>query len=333
TGSGTGRSHAIYTDVTGTGTGQKYGIFNNITSNANGNQYGVRNYINGNTSGYIFGTFNNLDNAGTGNQYGVYNGMRGTAAANLYGVYNEYNSASIANETVGVRNRFSDGSTGTNGMMGMYTDFTNNANGTYYGVRTEYTTGATGTGAKYGSYNLISTSAGGTHYGTYNEVSASNGWAGYFVGKNYISQGLGINNPNPDGRLDIIHNSTGAGSPHIMITAQNANTGSRIVFDNEAETTNNWVMFARADDTPADSRFNIFHNGTGNIMVVTGDGKVGINRTPTTNDLEVNGNASKATAGGFIANSDKRLKKNIEGIQGKTALEKILKMRGVTYLW
>ena len=333
TGSGTGRSHAIYTDVTGTGTGQKYGIFNNITSNANGNQYGVRNYINGNTSGYIFGTFNNLDNAGTGNQYGVYNGMRGTAAANLYGVYNEYNSASIANETVGVRNRFSDGSTGTNGMMGMYTDFTNNANGTYYGVRNEYTSGATGTGAKYGSYNLISTSAGGTHYGTYNEVNASNGWAGYFVGKNYISLGLGINNPNPDGRLDIIHNSTGAGSPHIMITAQNANTGSRIVFDNEAETTNNWVMFARADDTPADSRFNIFHNGTGNIMVVTGDGKVGINRTPTTNDLEVNGNASKATAGGFIANSDKRLKKNIEGIQGKTALEKILKMRGVTYLW
>ncbi|MEZ4777839.1 MAG: tail fiber domain-containing protein [Flavobacteriaceae bacterium] len=155
----------------------------------------------------------------------------------------------------------------------------------------------------------------------------------YFVGKNYISDGLGINNPSPDGRLDIIHNSTGAASPHIMITATNANTGSRIVFDNEAETTNNWVMFARADDTSTDSRFNIFHNGTGNIMVVTGDGKVGINRTPATNALEVGGDASKTTAGAWLANSDRRLKKNIEGIEGKTALQKIEQMRGVTYLW
>ncbi|MEZ4874818.1 MAG: tail fiber domain-containing protein [Flavobacteriaceae bacterium] len=34
-----------------------------------------------------------------------------------------------------------------------------------------------------------------------------------------------------------------------------------------------------------------------------------------------------------MANSDRRLKKNIENIEGNTALEKIEQMRGVTYLW
>ncbi|MEZ4857614.1 MAG: tail fiber domain-containing protein [Flavobacteriaceae bacterium] len=349
TAAGTGRSHAIYNEATamgtgnnygiynltdGTGTGQKYGVFNEINSAATGSQYGTRNWIRGTTTAQQFGTFNNLDNGSTGDQYGVYNGMRSTNAATMFGVYNEFLTANSSSTLMaGVRNRFTGGTPGAGGFAGTYTDFALTANGTYYGTRNEYGAGATGTGTKYGTYNLISSSAGGTHYGTYNEVSASSGWAGYFVGRNYISDGLGINNPNPDGRLDIIHNSTGAASPHIMITASNANTGSRIVFDNEAETTNNWVVFARADDTSTDSRFNIFHNGTGNIMVVTGDGKVGVNRTPTTNDFEVDGNASKAVAGSWLANSDRRLKKNIEGIEGKTALEKIEQMRGVTYFW
>ncbi len=60
---------------------------------------------------------------------------------------------------------------------------------------------------------------------------------------------------------------------------------------------------------------------------------VGIDRNPTTNALEVNGEASKTTAGAFIANSDKRLKKNIQTVEGKTALELISKMNGVTYEW
>lgn len=63
------------------------------------------------------------------------------------------------------------------------------------------------------------------------------------------------------------------------------------------------------------------------------NGAVGIDRNPTTNALEVNGEASKSTAGGFIANSDKRLKKNIQTINGHTALDLISQMEGVTYEW
>ena len=63
------------------------------------------------------------------------------------------------------------------------------------------------------------------------------------------------------------------------------------------------------------------------------DGKTGLSGIPTTNILEVNGDASKTTAGSWLANSDGRLKKNVETISEEKALDKILKLRGVTYQW
>jgi hypothetical protein len=62
------------------------------------------------------------------------------------------------------------------------------------------------------------------------------------------------------------------------------------------------------------------------------NGRIGIgNRESTTNTLEVNGNASKATACDWLANSDARLKKDIQPLQG--ALQKLLQLKGITYQW
>ena len=58
-------------------------------------------------------------------------------------------------------------------------------------------------------------------------------------------------------------------------------------------------------------------------------GRLGIGRTPTTNALEVNGNASKNTAGNWLANSDRRIKTEIEPISG--ALEKLSQVRLVDF--
>ena len=58
-------------------------------------------------------------------------------------------------------------------------------------------------------------------------------------------------------------------------------------------------------------------------------GKVGIGRTPAVNDLEVAGNASKSTAGSWLANSDRRIKTEIESITG--ALEKLDQVRLVDF--
>lgn len=60
---------------------------------------------------------------------------------------------------------------------------------------------------------------------------------------------------------------------------------------------------------------------------------VGIGRTPVTNTLEVEGNASKTTAGPFVANSDARLKKNIQPLDPHESLGKLLDLQGITYEW
>ena len=58
-------------------------------------------------------------------------------------------------------------------------------------------------------------------------------------------------------------------------------------------------------------------------------GKLGIQRTPAVNALEVEGAASKATAGSWLANSDRRIKTQIESITG--ALEKLDQVRLVDF--
>jgi len=148
----------------------------------------------------------------------------------------------------------------------------------------------------------------------------------------YTNGKVGINNVSPSSSLDIVSNSSGS-IGQLSVTESDASDGARILFKNAVETSRKWTVYAKADDTAADNFFNIHNTSTGNILIVRGNGKVGINRTPTTNALEVNGQASKSSAGSWIGNSDRRLKKNIIKIEGKTALEIISKMKGVTYLW
>jgi len=58
-------------------------------------------------------------------------------------------------------------------------------------------------------------------------------------------------------------------------------------------------------------------------------GRLGIGRTPLLNALEVEGNASKSTAGSWLAHSDRRIKTDIESITG--ALDKLDKVRLVDF--
>ncbi len=65
-------------------------------------------------------------------------------------------------------------------------------------------------------------------------------------------------------------------------------------------------------------------------MWIDNEGRVGIRRTPTTtNALEVEGNASKTTAGDWLANSDARLKTDIQEVEN--ALESINRLRPVKF--
>ncbi len=66
--------------------------------------------------------------------------------------------------------------------------------------------------------------------------------------------------------------------------------------------------------------------GEGYVYV---DNRVGLQITPTANLLEVGGNASKSTAGAWLANSDRRIKTDIAPIPN--ALDTIMKLRPVTF--
>jgi hypothetical protein len=78
-------------------------------------------------------------------------------------------------------------------------------------------------------------------------------------------------------------------------------------------------------------RFFFFDGESNSNTMFINNGRIGIQRDPTTNALEVNGNASKSSAGDWIANSDERLKKDIQPFHG--ALQKLQQLNGITYYW
>ena len=62
---------------------------------------------------------------------------------------------------------------------------------------------------------------------------------------------------------------------------------------------------------------------------VGGDGLVGIGRIAAANAFEVNGNASKSTAGDWLSNSDARIKTAVADLD--SPLERLLRLRPVTF--
>ena len=92
------------------------------------------------------------------------------------------------------------------------------------------------------------------------------------------------------------------------------------------------------------NRFSMGYNNSSNYFVIKDevnndqvfyikDGKIGIQRASPSNTLEVNGTASKASAGDWLANSDARLKKNMAELDGEETLSQLLQLQGITYEW
>jgi hypothetical protein len=84
-----------------------------------------------------------------------------------------------------------------------------------------------------------------------------------------------------------------------------------------------WTYYDAEDE---EWRLNV--NGD-RVMVRRATGDFGIKRTPTANDLEVEGTASKTTAGSWLANSDARIKTGVRTIE--SALETLDRIRLVSF--
>lgn len=108
--------------------------------------------------------------------------------------------------------------------------------------------------------------------------------------------------------------------------------------ENMTGSSNVFIGYSAGRNSTASNRLFIENSNSAQPLIYGNfsSDEVGINwpsATALPNTLSVNGNASKSVAGGWLANSDRRLKKDINQISGKTALEKIQNMRGVTYFW
>jgi len=106
----------------------------------------------------------------------------------------------------------------------------------------------------------------------------------------------------------------------IFMYNRSGNTG--IFMDSDANDGGALVQFANT-------------NGLGRINLDADDGtaahlgRVGINRLASANALEVEGEASKTVAGGWVANSDRRIKTDIRPVHN--ALEQINRVRPVSF--
>jgi hypothetical protein len=117
---------------------------------------------------------------------------------------------------------------------------------------------------------------------------------------------VGIGTITPDGPLDIT-------------TPVNTNCSMRLTSGGS------WPLIL--NQSPS-SVFTISNGGVARLSITAG-GFVGVGRTATTNDLEVEGTASKTVAGGWLANSDARIKTGVHTLTN--ALAKLARVRLVQF--
>jgi trimeric autotransporter adhesin len=171
-------------------------------------------------------------------------------------------------------------------------------------------------------------------------------------GKNNIaigrsSMGFGSNSIN-SGNVAIgqssLENVAGSYNSAFGATSLLRNTGNNNVafgtgtLSNNIIGNNNVAIGYNAGYNELNSNKLYIENSNSSTPLIGGDfanDKIGINRpiASLTNTFEVGGEASKAVAGSWLANSDKRLKKSIIYMNSQEILQKVLQMKGVSYEW
>ncbi len=132
---------------------------------------------------------------------------------------------------------------------------------------------------------------------------------------------VGIGTANPITKLHVI----GTGDSILRVTSTTNLGGIHIASGGAAA--NGWSIRA-SGGAPSNLQFrDVVQSLT--RMTIDVNGKVGIGTTSPGFLLEVAGSAGKPGGGSWTSSSDRRLKKNIEDLDG--ALQRVLALRGVTF--
>jgi hypothetical protein len=103
--------------------------------------------------------------------------------------------------------------------------------------------------------------------------------------------GIGTGESASNGKFAVHYNS-GTGNPHVYLNEINSSTdGARITFANTGATaTKFWDVYGRPRATNSEAEFNFWYETYGNVMILKGDGNVGIGTANTAgHKLNVNG--------------------------------------------
>lgn len=107
-----------------------------------------------------------------------------------------------------------------------------------------------------------------------------------------IAQNAGIGTSTPAAKLDIRHTSS-ISDPTLLLYDNSPSNYARLQLQN-ASGNKFWHVAGYIDDvTNANSRLNFFHSVTGDVMSLTGDGKVGIGTINPSSKLHIKGGAAE----------------------------------------
>jgi hypothetical protein len=179
---------------------------------------------------------------------------------------------------------------------------------------------AIGTGADVTASNLTNATA----IGYAAKVGASNSLVLGGTDADAVNVGIGTQTPTT---AKLVINTT-AGSTGIDLSTADAYAEMRVIRNTLNAVDND--IYLGFGSSPG-SATHIYSDGIETLVAINQE--VGIRRYPVTNALEVEGDASKSTAGDWLANSDARLKKNIAPLNSHEMLDKLLTLQGVTYEW
>lgn len=213
-------------------------------------------------------------------------------------------------------------------------------------------TGVLGTAASsvgIGVFGYAHASVGPTR-GVYGKVESPTGHAGYFEGDVHVSENLGVGAAGPTARLQVSGADPATGqvlnagnrlyvvdspAPFVGIGRTDPITGAEVfglhaeagsgVFGGMyANTSSNGARPFYGYATGGTARAWTYYDGQAGLWKLSVDfndqlsvdtsGRAGFGRVSTANRLEVEGNASKSAAGGWLANSDARIKTDIAPI-------------------
>ncbi len=222
----------------------------------------------------------------------------------------------------GMENTFVGNNAGRSNLTANYNTFM----GYLSGENNTIGDGNTFYGSQSGQYN--STGSGNTFHGTWAGRSSTTSSNNTFLGSN---SGLlnTIGNSNT-----FVGNQSGANfqtvANSVILGCQAG--GALIGTPSIIPATGNIFLGYQAGFNETGSNKLYIENSSSATPLIWGDfstDRIGINRVATTNTLEVGGEASKTTASGWAANSDRRIKTSIETVE--KGLETIMKVRPVRF--